>query len=514
VDSAGHEASPTIYASFQTYAGDLTADGRYAAFVSFAPNLVPGDTNGSFDVFVRDLSAGTTERVSLTSSGGQGSGGGIPRMSADGRYVVFESGDALVPGDTNGWSDVYVRDRVAGTTERMSLGPAGEQGNYFSDEEDISADGRYVAFRSGAWNFPVGDYAIYVRDRVTGVLETASAASGGKCGPPSISGDGRYVSYPLGDDCQFAHQLVRFDRVTHTAETVSVDPLGAPGNAPTTSSDMGEDGSVVAFASPASNLVAGDTNQAPDVFVRVFTTADVTPPVIHLPNDMTVEATSAGGATVGYAVTATDDIDPNPTVVCAPPSGRTFPLGSTTVSCTATDASGNSATGSFTITVVDTTPPTLTLPANKVVDATGPGGAAVSYTATATDTVDPSPAVTCVPPSGTMFPVGTITVSCTAADSSGNSAHGSFTIKVKGAGEQLADLAAAVKGVGPGKSLADTVEVAQWFLAHGQTQLTCLTLTAFQLEMRAQSGKKIPAAQATALIADANRIKAVLGNTR
>jgi hypothetical protein len=113
-----------------------------------------------------------------------------------------------------------------------------------------------------------------------------------------------------------------------------------------------------------------------------------------------------------------------------------------------------------------------------------------------------------------MFPVGTITVSCTAADSSGNSAHGSFTIKVKGAGEQLADLAAAVKGVGPGKSLADTVEVAQWFLAHGQTQLTCLTLTAFQLEMRAQSGKKIPAAQATALIADANRIKAVLGNTR
>ena len=110
-----------------------------------------------------------------------------------------------------------------------------------------------------------------------------------------------------------------------------------------------------------------------------------------------------------------------------------------------------------------------------------------------------------------MFAIGTTTVSCTATDASGNSATGSFTIKVKGAGEQLADLAAAVKGVGPGKSLVATVEIAQWFVAHGQTQAACLTLTAFNLEVRAQSGKKIPAAQAAGLIADANRIKSVLG---
>ncbi len=159
----------------------------------------------------------------------------------------------------------------------------------------------------------------------------------------------------------------------------------------------------------------------------------------------------------------------------------------------------------------DTTPPEITVPASITVDATGPGGAAVAYTVTATDDTDPGPVVTCTPPSGTTFPIGDTTVACTATDASGNTASASFTVQVKGQPEQLADLAAAVKGVGPGKSLSATVTVAQWLLAHGQTRATCLTLTAFNLEVRAQSGKKIPAAQATALIADANRIKTVLG---
>ncbi len=169
--------------------------------------------------------------------------------------------------------------------------------------------------------------------------------------------------------------------------------------------------------------------------------------------------------------------------------------------------------GSFEL-VVDTTPPVISVPAPVTVNATSPAGATVGYTVTATDPDDAVASLACVPPSGSTFPIGTTTVTCTAADSHGNSSHGSFTIKVKGAGDQLADLAAAVKGVGPGRSLADKVAVAQWFLAHGQPQLTCLTLTAFQLEVRAQSGKKIPAAQAAVLVADANRIKGVLGCTK
>ena len=242
--------------------------------------------------------------------------------------------------------------------------------------------------------------------------------------------------------------------------------------------------------------------------------ADTTPPVLSLPADKSVEATSSAGANVAYTATASDDVDPSPTVTCKPPSGSMFPLGATTVTCTATDASGNSATGSFTITVVDTTAPTLTLPANKVVDATRLGGAVVSYTATATDTVDPRPAVSCSPPSGSTFAIGATTVSCKATDASGNAATATFVVHVKGAAGQLADLAVAVEGVGPGKSLSVTVAIAQWFVAHGQPQAACLTLTAFNLEVRAQSGKKIPAVQAGMLIADANRIKSVLDCTK
>lgn len=162
----------------------------------------------------------------------------------------------------------------------------------------------------------------------------------------------------------------------------------------------------------------------------------------------------------------------------------------------------------------DTTPPTLKLPAAIVVDATSAGGAVVGYTVNATDDVDPNPTVVCAPTSGSVFPIGTTTVTCTATDASGNGASGSFTVTVKGAGEQVADLAAAVKGVGPGKSLGETVAVAQWFLAHRQSGAACLTLTAFQFEVRAQSGKKTPAAQAASLIADASRIKSVLDCTK
>jgi len=161
--------------------------------------------------------------------------------------------------------------------------------------------------------------------------------------------------------------------------------------------------------------------------------------------------------------------------------------------------------------LADTTPPVLSIPGATVVDATSPAGAVVSYTVSAKDDVDPRPTVVCTPPSGAVFAIGTTTVSCTAADASGNAATASFTVHVKGAGEQLADLAAAVKGVGPGRSLADTVAVAQWFLAHGQPRLARLTLTAFEAEVRAQSGKKIPSAQAAALMADAKRIEKVIG---
>ena len=181
-----------------------------------------------------------------------------------------------------------------------------------------------------------------------------------------------------------------------------------------------------------------------------------------------------------------------------------------TGSCTVVLAGGRSVTAVFTK-IVDTTPPVIAVPGPIVANATSPHGAVVTYAVTASDPDDAVASLACVPASGSTFAVGTTTVVCTATDSHGNTGSASFTVHVKGATEQLADLAAAVKGVGPGKSLSATVAVAQWFVAHGRPRAACLTLTAFNLEVRAQSGKKIPAAQAATLIAAAQRIRSVLG---
>jgi len=156
------------------------------------------------------------------------------------------------------------------------------------------------------------------------------------------------------------------------------------------------------------------------------------PPPLSLPSGQTVEATGSGGATVTYtAPTACDGQDGAPlTPSCSQASGSVFPLGITTVSCSVTDSSGVTSSGTFNITVQDTTPPTLSLPSNITTKATGPNGAAVTYSATATDLVDGTVLVTCDHASGSSFPVGTTTVNCSATDAHGNIATGSFTVTV------------------------------------------------------------------------------------
>ena len=160
-------------------------------------------------------------------------------------------------------------------------------------------------------------------------------------------------------------------------------------------------------------------------------TVDSTPPVLSLPSNITVEATSASGAAVTYSVTATDAVDANPTVACSPASGSTFAIGTTTVNCTATDAANNQSSGSFTITVRDSTAPALSLPSSMTVEATSASGATVTYSVTATDAVDSNPTVACSPASGGTFAIGTTTVNCTATDATNNQSSGSFTITVR-----------------------------------------------------------------------------------
>jgi Tol biopolymer transport system component len=263
----------------------ISSDGRYVAFGINLSGLVPGDTNGSADIFVRDRQLGTTERVNLGATAPFG-GAVYPSISADGRFVAFTSySDTLTPGDNNGVADVFVRDRQNATTERVSISTSGAQGDMASGEYGhwISADGRYVAYSSEATNLVPGDtngmWDIFVRDRQASTTVRASVASGGPQAngysiAPSISGDGRFVTFSsnatnlvLSDSGSHADVFLH-DFVTATTELVSVDPIGAVGNADSVYPTMSANGRFVTFLSVATNLVPGDANSHQDIFLR------------------------------------------------------------------------------------------------------------------------------------------------------------------------------------------------------------------------------------------------------
>jgi Tol biopolymer transport system component len=259
----------------------ISADGRYVAFYSLANNLVDGDTNGAYDIFVRDLVSGTIELVS-TGNAGQGNNSSYaPSISADGKYVAFESSATnLVDGDT-GYSDIFVRDLENGTTELVSTGSGGP-GNHHSGTPRISADGRHVAFRSHATNLVDGDTNgnvndIFVRDLENGTTVLASTGSAGQANSDSreasISADGRYVAFRsqannlVDGDTNGAHDIFVRDLVSSTTVLVSTGSAGQ-GDGDSLSPSISAEGKHVAFISYANNLVDGDTNGNQDVFVR------------------------------------------------------------------------------------------------------------------------------------------------------------------------------------------------------------------------------------------------------
>ena len=195
VDSSGAQSDGSSSAS------SISADGRFVAFDSDATNLVDGDTNGFADIFVHDRQTDKTTRVSVRSDGTEGNGSSYnPSTSADGRFVAFDSNATnLVTGDTNGWYDIFVRDRQMATTARVSVDSAAAQGNGNSGGASISGDGRYVAFQSDATNLVTGDtngrVDIFVHDRQTGTTDRVSVDSAGTEGNgsskyPSISATG------------------------------------------------------------------------------------------------------------------------------------------------------------------------------------------------------------------------------------------------------------------------------------------------------------------------------------
>ncbi len=166
-----------------------------------------------------------------------------------------------------------------------------------------------------------------------------------------------------------------------------------------------------------------------DMPVAYFTLPEATSPVLHLPADITVDATGPSGAVVTFTATATDAVDASVVVTCVPASGSTFPVGATVVNCSATNNRNKTATGSFNVNV-NAPAPVLHLPANITAEATSAAGATVIFSATATDVVDGTVAVTCVPASGSVFPFGTTAVNCSATNSHSKTTSGSFSVKV------------------------------------------------------------------------------------
>ncbi|HTK16568.1 MAG TPA: HYR domain-containing protein [Acidimicrobiia bacterium] len=191
-----------------------------------------------------------------------------------------------------------------------------------------------------------------------------------------------------------------------------------------------DSGSHFAFGSTTVNCSAADAHLNASGGSFAVTVQDTTAPALTLPADMTIEATGPSGAPVSYSATASDIVDGTLTPTCSKASGATFALGTTTVTCSVTDGHGNTSGSSFTVTVVDTTAPALTLPGNQSVIAVGPSGAPVSFSTSATDIVDGSVSVHCTPASGSTFAPGATTVNCSAADAHSNSAHGTFSVTV------------------------------------------------------------------------------------
>jgi hypothetical protein len=172
-------------------------------------------------------------------------------------------------------------------------------------------------------------------------------------------------------------------------------------------------------------------------------------------------------------------------------------------------------TPSGTLAGPDTTPPVLTVPSNVTVDATSPAGAAVSYAATATDDLDPSPKVSCTPAAGATFAIGDATVKCTATDAGGNSANASFTVHVRGAGEQIARLVAKTRAdlhLTPLSStlLAQLQQAADAVVAKNKA-LACGVLNLYIAAVKLAPTTVLSAAGKADLVADATRVRAVIG---
>lgn len=268
-----------------SYGPTISDDGRYVAFESSATNLVAGDTNARSDIFVRDLLLATAVRVSVSSAGTQSNNlSSNANLSGNGQHVAFHSSASnLVSGDGNGATDVFVRDLAAATTTRVSVSSAGVEGNASSFADAISDDGQIVAMSSNASNLVANDtnvrQDIFVHDRSEAETTRVSVASFGPqanngSDSADLSSDGRFVVFEsvatnlVTGDTNGENDIFRHDRAVATTVRVSLDLEELQTDAGSFLPSISGDGNLVAFESPATNLVAGPDDGLTDIFLR------------------------------------------------------------------------------------------------------------------------------------------------------------------------------------------------------------------------------------------------------
>ena len=262
----------------------IADDGRYIIFSSDATNLVPNDTNNSNDIFIYDRSNQTVELINFAPNDTVADAPvSIGSISGDSRYITFASNASnLVANDTNEQRDIFVYDRTAKTTERISVASDGTQANDLNLFNAISDDGRYVAYESMASNLVANDTNgqrdIFVYDRNEKTTERINVASNGTqannhASLDSISDDGRYITFSsdatnlVPNDTNGQSDVFVYDRNKKTTERISVASDGTQANSSSSFGSISGDGRYVAFESAATNLVANDTNGLNDIFV-------------------------------------------------------------------------------------------------------------------------------------------------------------------------------------------------------------------------------------------------------
>jgi len=285
----------------------FSSDGTKVVFQSDSSDLVAGDTNGSSDVFVKDIASGTVTRVSTDASGSQGNDYSfLPVFSADGTKVAFGSNATnLVAGDTNGHRDIFVKDLLTGAVTLVSASIAGVTGNGDSNQSSFSPDGTKVAFDSLATNLVPGDNNFasdsFVKNLITGEVTLVSTTTNGALAngiksTTTFSPDGSKVAFYaqstdlVPGDTNNAWDLFIKDLNTGEVTRVSTNAAGEQGNSDTTVFAFSHDGTKIAFASYATNLVPGDTNGRQDLFVKDLLTGEVTPITVDAPHYLAAPA--------------------------------------------------------------------------------------------------------------------------------------------------------------------------------------------------------------------------------